>query len=189
MSLYVSPGSSENGGTPTVEVNARPTLNSYLITQRRHGRFVLPNGIHEEQDDRSTLESKEWGDPPFFTNAKRAAMLERGWIQSLTLIKGEKGLLTEKDGLERNVEVIEGHHEIPGIRHGVYTVIEIDKETNKQVGNPIDLPVKTQYEEWDFYIATQPVPFVPVPRGARGGSKKRRNKKSKKTRGKLRRKA
>ena len=186
MSLYVSPASSENGGTPNVRIR-RPDvedINLSLIMERRRRGFILPESILNKMKNRPALESRYWGNAPFFSNAKPAAMLERGWMRSLTLIKGQRGLLTIKDGPEMQVEVMESLHWVPESENNVYTVKDLSSlET-------FDLPLINRHEEWEFYIATKPVPFTPrVPRSGRGGSKKRKVKNGKKTRSKLRRKA
>jgi hypothetical protein len=175
MSLYVSPPSSENGGTP--KINARPEINLKLIQGTRKKRFIPPEGVFSQKEHRPTLESRYWGNAPFFTNAKPAAMLERGYIQSLTLIRGQRGLLTIKDGPEMQIEVVEGLHWVPESNNNVYTVKDLSSS------DIFDLPLISKHEEWEFYIATRPIPFIPrVPRGVRGGSTKRKNKRSK-TRG------
>jgi hypothetical protein len=182
MSLYVSPDSSENEGTPNV--NARPKINLELIKRTRKNGFVPPEGIFSKKENRSTLESRYWGNAPFFTNAKPAAMLERGYIRSLTLIRGQRGLLTIKDGPEMQIEVVEGLHWVPESNNNVYTVKDLSSS------DIFDLPLISRHEEWEFYIATKPIRFIPrILRGVRGGSKKRKIKRGKKTRNKLRRKA
>ena len=154
MSLNLSPTSSENGGTP---INARPEINLNLIKSTRKKGFVPPKGIFSNKENRSTLESRYWGNAPFFTNAKPAAMLERGWMRSLSLLKGQRGLLTIKDGPEVEVKVLEGLHYNLLTGKKFFTVIELGSSTRE----PIDLPVDSWHEEWDFYIPTKPIPFIP----------------------------
>ncbi len=179
MSLYVSPEGSENGVTP--KITARPKINLNIVQERRRQGFIPPKGVFENIEKRPTLESRYWGNAPFFSNAKPAAMLERGYIRSLTLIKGQRGLLTIKDGPEMQVEVIKALHWVPESNNNVYTVKDLSSL------DIFDLPLISRHEEWEFYIPTTAVPFVP--RGARGGSKKRKIKMGKKTRNKVRRKA
>jgi len=168
MSLYVSPDSSENGGTPNI--NARPKINLELIKRTRKNGFVPPEGVFNNYEKRTTLESRRWGNAPFFTNAKPAAMLERGWIRSREIKRGARGLLTIKDGPELEVKVIDGLHYNLLTGKGLFTVIELGSSTRE----PINLPLNSWHEEWDFYIPTKATPFVP--RGSRGGSTRKKNK-------------
>jgi hypothetical protein len=181
MSLNLSQTSSENRETPIVSV--RPKINLELIKKTRKNGFVPPEGVFNNYENRSTLESRRWGNAPFFTNAKPAAMLERGWMRSLSLLKGQRGLLTIKDGPELEVKVIEGLHYNLLTGKRFFTVIELGSSTRE----PIDLPLNSWHEEWDFYIPTKATPFVP--RGSRGGSIRKRNKKSKTRKMQARRKA
>jgi len=174
---FISEVSSE-GGTPLV--NARPQLNEELIGQRRAQGFVPPPGIFTSKGSRNTLESRQWGDPPFFINAKPASMLERGWLRAMNLLEGERGLLTLKDGPEILVKIVKGLHGAPGTNKKIYTV----KDLTDSKGEPFDLEASKRHEEWEFYIPVEAVPFVP----RQGGSKKIRNKRIKKSR-KMRRKA
>ena len=165
-------------------------MNLGLVNNTRNTRFVLPKGVLSKRVDPETVNSRF--NDGFFPNAKEASMLEMGWRQAERLEDfhaGNKGLLTFDDELGKYVEVIKGHHRISvtpkgGVIYG-YTFKEIDTEDSKPW--EWELPVRTRYTEWNFYLPTKPVPFVP--KASRGGSKKRRNKKSKKTRRNLRRKA
>jgi hypothetical protein len=98
-------------------------------------------------------------------------MLERGWIKSITVLAGRRGLLTIKDGPELLVKIVKGDHLNPVTYQRVYTVKNLADSTVP----PFDLAVNDRHEEWEFYIPVDPVPFVP-----RGGSKKTRRKKNKK---------
>jgi len=146
----------------------------------------------------------------FFTNAKKASMLEHGWRQA-GITNGINDIHIGATGILRfdasedpvmEVEVIEGHHRISvnpmgGVKYG-YTFKELGKEDSQ----PFELNNEDRGEKWEFYIRTTPVPFTPVdPLRARatgreecriaGGSKKGKVKKGRKTRKtrKMRRKA
>jgi hypothetical protein len=184
MSLNVSSSGSSSENASGADHNAKPTINLNLLKKRRNTGFNLPEGIHADEENRNTLESRYWGNAPFFINAKPAAMLERGWIRSNKLKKGTEGLLTIKDGPELLVKVVEGLHGNLLTGKQVFTVLELGRSSRE----PFDLPVDNWHEEWDFYISTKKVPFVP--KASRGGSKKRTIHKSKRSRGRtMRRKA
>ena len=166
MSLYISPNSSFEGDTATVPAaaavptavqvsNAKPQLNETLMDITHPHPSRIPPGTFTDYG-RSPVNSRRFLAPaPFFSNAKAASMLERGWMRSLTLVKGQRGLLTIKDGPEMQIEVIEGEHLVPEFKNGVHTVKEVGSSET------FDLPLISKDEEWEFYIATNPVPFTP----------------------------
>lgn len=167
--LFVSPLSSNGGLTP----EGKPELNERLIKLRRPVGFVPPAGMFKKVN-RQTVESRYRGHPPFFVNAKPAAMLEKGWIRSIEIRHGMQGLVTVDDGPSINVSVLSvklSHNRIE------YKMIDTD------TGEQFVLTSKNRYSEWDFYVRTAPVPFVP----RQGGSKKTRR--SKKMSRRMRRKA
>jgi hypothetical protein len=160
--LYVSPETS-SAGSENIPVNLKPEINLRLVEQNgRRGRRVVFNG-----NSRTPISSKGWGNAPFFTNAKPARMLERGWVRAIDkLTPGEKGLYTEKDGPESEVEVVEV---INNKKLHSYTL-------KNKAGNLFNANNSDRFEEWDFYYPTAPKPFIP----RRGGT--RRKSKSRKTR-------
>jgi hypothetical protein len=106
-------------------------------------------------------------------------MLERGWARSLAIRLYSQGLVVFDDGPEVKVTVMDIVRTINGTRYIM---------KNNSTGEEFTLHGRARYDEWDFYMATAPVPFVP--RSSSGGSKKTRSKrKSRKTRVKPRRKA
>jgi len=205
MSLYVSPESSENGGTPRVRtpktyINEKDgkekilnDINLGLVNQKRNIGFVPPEGVFNNKGHRTTINSSNQS---FFPNAKAASMLERGWVRTPFMKKGDRGLIVLKDGPEMEVEVIEGFRRIPigkDASGNIITVIECTvKEIGKEDGESYNFSFLYIRKEWDFYVRTAPVPFTPRAQGgAGGGSKKRKVKNSRKTRKtrKMRRKA
>ena len=213
MSLTGSPLDSENGGTPRVrkkktnvykvydDLNIEYNLddiNLGLLNQTRKTGFVPPEGIFSKREHRDTVNSRF--NDGFFTNAKAASMLERGWRQAELngepklddFRKGETGLLTIDDGPELEVEVIEGFHRIhvPVTPTTGWTVYGYTfKELGKEESQTLELLEKHRHSKWNFYIRTRPVPFTPLaPSRKRGGSRQRNVKKGRKTR-KMRRKA
>jgi hypothetical protein len=164
--LYISPPSSEGGLPDQVPTSVKPTLNEKSMNKKVYRRSVFPHGTFRK-NNRNTLESKEWGNTPFFTNAKPTSMLERGWIRSRNSLKpGQKGLYTVKDGPEVEVTVVSRGQVYNGNRRNS-KLYYIFLDSN---GNNINASEKDRYEEWDFYTATRPVPFV----RRRGGRKTRR---------------
>jgi len=162
--LYISPTSSENGTpvTPSSPILPKPTINLGKI---RNGNWnpplSVPQGTFTNDPSRLTLESKHYGDPPFFTNAKKASMLERGWVRANMIYPGQTGLYTMDDGPEAEV-IVQGSDD-----PRLYKFIADD--------GTVIRPVKQQrYGTWDFYSKTTPVPFVP-----RKGGKKRTQRKRK----------
>ena len=170
MALYVSPPSSSAGSNnlPPVnlgEVNLRPTLNESLMNTRLKRRLRVPNGVFSRKNNRNTLESRQWGNTPFFTNAKPTSMLEKGWVRSREKLKaGEKGLLTYNDGPQFDVEVVNRKLKVvKSVTWNIYSFKNND-------GKVFDLDDRDRFEGWDFYTPTNPVPFVPK----KGGKKTRR---------------
>jgi hypothetical protein len=138
----------------------KPTLNENLMNQRVRRRYIFPHGTFTRRNNRNTLESRVWGNSPFFTNAKSSSMLERGWVRSTDKLEtDQRGLLTQKDGPEVEVRLVMVK---PLVRGNKYKFITGD--------NTIIVKEDTdRFEEWDFYYRTTPKPFV-----ARGGAKKTR---------------
>jgi hypothetical protein len=168
--LYISPPGSEGGLPDPVPQNVKPTLNKTLMKKRVYRRPVFLHGTFRK-NNRNTLESREWGNTPFFTNAKPTSMLERGWIRSRSSLKyGQKGLYTVKDGPEVEVTVVSRGQVYNGNRKNskLYYVF-LDTS-----GNNIHASEGDRYEEWDFYTATRPVPFV----RRRGGTRKHKKRKT-----------
>ena len=168
--FYVSPPSSEGGLPDPVPQNVKPILNKTLMKKRVYRKKIFPNGTFEK-NNRNALPSRQLGNTPFFTNAKPASMLERGWIRSMDSLRvGQKGLYTIKDGPEIEVSVISRGEKYNGTaKNGVLQYVFLD--TN---GNNIDASEGDRYEEWDFYTATNPVPFVP----RKGGTRKHKKRKT-----------
>jgi hypothetical protein len=143
--------------------NAKPEINLRLVEQ--NGRR-LPAVIFN-QNSRRPVSSKQWGDTPFFTNAKPASMLERGWVRAIDkLTPGEKGLYAAKDGLESEVQVVEV---INNKRLHSYTL-------QKKNGDFINANNSGRFEYWDFYYPTAPKPFIPRRGGTRRKSKNRKTR-------------
>lgn len=165
--LYISPEVSSAGSENVLPVNLKPTLNKNLINMKSNRQEGFPNGTFSKRNTRTTLNSRTWGKPPFFTNAKPASMLERGWIKSRGYIRSNKpGLYTVKDGPEFEVKVLDAVDTDFGRYHGMmYTFETKSGETFKSGDN-------TRNEEWDFYYPTKAVPFSP-----RKGGTKRKNRK------------
>ena len=163
--FYVSPQTSSAGSENLSPVNMKPTINEKLMNKRSNMRKKFPNGTFSRRNNRNTLNSRQWGNTPFFTNAKPASMLERGWVRSSdNLLLGQTGLLTLKDGPEFNVKIVKKQLKlIAGTARFIYSFETNDKKV-------IDLDSRDRHEEWDFYTATNPVPFVP----RKGGRKTRR---------------
>ena len=168
---------------PQEAPTARPELNLNAV-QRGHpiAPLPLPAGLFNfNTNDESSVKSRHSGNPPFFPNAKAAKKLEQGWIQAADpLKKGQTGLYVEDDGPEINAKVIKvGHYEeIDGKFKLVYTLRATD-------GSVIQPSVRQRYYEWDFYLPTAPVPFVPGPREqpfTNGGKRKTRKRKAKRSR-------
>ena len=149
----------------------RPRINLNTISPRN--RRPLPDfPVNFTNTDRSPLNSKHWGNTPFFTNAKAASMLEKGWLRSMLPLQiGEKGLYTMKDG--PNIEVTVDDVILRPQKRARYIFIDSS-------GQEIEAVERDRFEEWDFYTSTTPVPFVPVKKT--GGTKKRKTykKRSKK---------
>jgi hypothetical protein len=111
-------------------------------------------------------------------------MLERGWVRSMTVLTGSKGLLAIKDGPEILVKIIRGGHLDPVTNEAVYTIRELGNSENK----PFDLAVNERGEHWEFYIPVEAVPFVPRQGGSKKSRKLKKSKNLKKSK-KMRRKA
>jgi hypothetical protein len=166
--FYVSPPSS-NGGLPE-SPSVKPELNERLIERKTYRGKIFPNGIFKK-NNRNTLNSKQWGNTPFFANAKPVAMLERGWKRSSDFLRpGQKGLYTEKDGDELEVTVMSRGQNFAN--NGNYAELKYTLRTKN--GNTIKASEEDRYEEWDFYTATKPVPFVP----RKGGTYKNKKRKT-----------
>jgi len=141
--------------------NARPQLNERLLTMSKRYPSRIPAGTFSHVPTRKPLHSKIWGNAPFFKNAKPASMLERGYVRSMgrKLVEGEHGLFTEKDGIEREVRVIDNPPDVYGRPN--YTFITV--ESNPAYKTLIYAPLNNRFEFWDFYTHTAPVAFVPRP--------------------------
>ena len=163
--FYISPVSSSAGSENASPVNLKPTLNKKLMRLTSSRRKGFPNGTFSKRNNRNTLNSRQWGNTPFFTNAKAASMLEKGWVRSRdNLHIGHKGLLTQSGGPEYQVKIVKKQLKlIAGTARFIYSFETNDKKV-------IDLDSRDRHEEWDFYTATNPVPFVP----RKGGRKTRR---------------
>jgi hypothetical protein len=182
---YVSPPSS-NGGLPE-SPSLKPTLNEESLDKvlKREPEFVKVLKTYPAfvPIKKSPLVSRIWGRPPFFRNAKPAAMLERGWIQPREyLVSGQKGLYTEKDGDEVEATV---KSRVRAVSKRIDYDGQWEYTLQTENGNFIKANEGDRYEAWDFYTATTPVPFVP----RKGGSKKRKSRKHRSKKRKTRRKA
>lgn len=155
---------------PKEPENLRPELNLNVVEHgQRRERPKFP-AIIGNLRKRPTLESKVWGDAPFFPNAKPASMKERGWRRSEmdTIQPGKKGLLVEKDGPEIEVTVLQNYDE-----NHMYKFVD-------ESGKVYDRYYSGRYDEWDFYIPIPAAPFKPIRRG--GYKKTRKSRKERKTR-------
>ena len=174
MSLNLSPVS--NNSSPVSNASSpilpKPTIN---IPGNNDGysrpRLAVPPGTFTNNTRRRPLTSKQFGNAPFFMNAKPASMLERGWIRANPgpILPGTKGLYTIKDGTEFEVTVEEPDKK---------KMYRFKADEDDTVIRPV---IDDRYEDWDFYIKTKPVPFVPR-KGGRKSRKARKTKKSKKSR-------
>ena len=84
-------------------------INLGLVNQKRNTGFVPPEGVFNTKGERTTINSSNHS---FFPNAKAASMLERGWVRTPFMKKGDRGLIVLKDGPEMEVEVIEGFNTV-----------------------------------------------------------------------------
>jgi hypothetical protein len=131
-------------GIPATDnTDARPTIITYL---RPFGKgYTPPPGVFPKYKRKTLNSGNKDG---FFSNAKRAYMLERGWKEEnkWLLEKGNSGLLAIDDGpeIEVTIEAVTRYKE-------VYTF----KDKNDNI---FDIP---SHEDWVFYTRTKPVPFVP----------------------------
>lgn len=144
----------------------RPTLKLNTIgVKNRRPLPGFPRGTFTNKANRPALNSKQWGNTPFFTNAKPASMLEEGWLRSaLPLYIGEEGLYMAKGGpkIEVTVENL---------------ILNAHPQTTKYIfldtsGGHIEADERDRFEEWNFYTRTTPVPFVPIKKS--GGNYKKR---------------
>lgn len=167
--------------TPRPEVNLNAVQRGHPIAP-----LPLPAGLFNfNTNDESPVKSIQNGKPPFFPNAKAAKKLEQGWIQAADpLKKGQIGLYVEDDGPEINAKVIKegSYRHVDGKFKLVYTLQFTD-------GSMIYPTVRQRFYEWDFYLPTAPVPFVPGPREqpfANGGKRKtRKTKRSRRSKTRL----
>jgi len=168
-----SPTNSENNNVEPVDPeNLRPEINLNAL-QHRRPKQAMPNGVFTEYND-NTLESKLWGNAPFFPNAKPASMKERGLriSESEYLEPGKKGVLIDNDGPELEVTVVE---DCSKNNNNIYKFVDASGIIHERRRNE-------RYEGWDFYIPTPAKPFVPIPRRRGGYKKTRKSRKQKKTR-------
>jgi hypothetical protein len=166
MSLYISPNSSFEGGTPIgaaaavpVAQNARPQLNEGLLDIRQEYPSRIPAGTFTEYGGAPVNSKPFFANPPFFSNAKAASMLERGLKRFIysRLSPGDQGLLVENDGPSTEVKVVRNPPDISGNNN--YTFLTVNPIPQK--GELIFAPARGIFHEWDFYTHTAPVPFVP----------------------------
>lgn len=170
------PQPSPEAPTARPEVNLNAVERGYPIAP-----LPLPAGLFNfNTNDESSVKSRHNANPPFFPNAKAAKKLEQGWIQAADpLKKGQTGLYVEDDGPEINAKVIKegSYRHVDGKFKLVYTLQFTD-------GSIIYPGIRQRFYEWDFYLPTAPVPFVPGPREqpfTNGGRRKtRKTKKAKK---------
>jgi hypothetical protein len=147
--------------------NAKPEINLSLVNTNGKRVPKFPAGTFSQRNHTTTLESKYWGNTPFFTNAKPASMLERGWVREMGQLKiSQKGLFVDKDGSEEEVQLLLINYKKSPERGRIFTFL--DKE-----GHTFDKDDTNRFEEWDFYSPTKPVPFTP----RKGGKKTRKSKK------------
>lgn len=176
MSGYISPVSSENESPRSPTFNAKPTLNEGLIGPTfERPPFNPPIPGYFGRYRYNPINSKQWGNTPFFSNAKRASMLERGWVRSdfNSLIPGQKGLLKLDDGPEMLIIVTD----VPMGGKLRITVKQLGTGGNKS--EPFDLFQSEQFSTWDIYLPTEAVPFIRRQEAqGEGGYKKTRGKKS-----------
>ena len=133
--------------------NARPRLNTRLLELEGSHPFRYPSPIANSVESRP-----DFKEPPFFPNAKPASMLERGWVRFTGKVLPEEGLLKINDGYEYNVRVLQRSPDISG---------NYRFQTEESV---MHVPAKGKSADWDFYIKTEPVPFVPRPAFPTGGA-------------------
>ena len=149
--------------------NLRPEINLNLVESGEKREPFRHPAIIGNRRKRPTLESRVWGNAPFFSNAKPTSMKERGWRRSEmdTLQPGKKGLLVENDGPEIEVTVLQNYDE-----NHMYKFVDAS-------GKIYDKYYSGRYDEWDFYIPIPAAPFKPM---RRGGYKKTRKSKNRSTR-------
>jgi hypothetical protein len=156
-------------------INLKPTVNVSRTSSKYIRPFPMNNNIFKglKLPHRKTESSKEWGDPPFFTNAKPARMAERGLerVEEQDIRPGTKGVYIVNDGNETEVTVEQGLHYSEDAQL-IYSL----RTTDGTLIKPLH---EDRFEHWDLYRHIKPIPFVP--RRRRGGSRKnrrtRRNKK------------
>jgi hypothetical protein len=152
-------------------INERPTLNLSPTSMRIVRRpSMLPN-VFRRSPMRNSESSRQWGDPPFFTNAKPARMAESGLerMEEQNIRPGTRGRYIVKGGKEADVIVKKGIHQDNGNR--VYLLKANDGTIIKPLHN-------YRFELWDLYRYIKPVRFVP--KKSRGGSRKNRKTRRKK---------
>jgi len=172
-----SPGS-QASAPPTF--NAKPTLNEGLMEQNGYRPRFNPRipGYYGRYgyNPYNPISSKQWGNAPFFPNARPASMLERGWVRCENfnlLIPGQKGLLKLDDGPEMLIIVTD----VPMGGKLRITVKQLGTGGNKS--EPFDLFQNQQFSTWDIYLPTEAVPFIRRQEAqGEGGYKKTRGKKS-----------
>lgn len=166
-----SPKKPENKNVEPVDPeNLRPEINLNALHYKRPNK-AMPRGVFTGYYD-NTLESRLWGNAPFFPNAKPASMKERGLrrAESEYLEPGRKGVLIDNDGPETEVTVLEDRS-----KNNMYKFVDAS-------GNIHERRPGERYEGWDFYVAIPAKPFVPIPRRRGGNRKTRKLKRSKRTR-------
>jgi len=174
--LENSPKSINNYSPKFNNLKNRPTLNEKLLNKRMYRPRLL------QSNQGNSLTSKHYGDPPFFTNAKPAAMLERGLVRNTDeLYPNDTGLYIISDGPELEVTVIKGGH-LRQDGNGVYSFLD------NNTGKIFEALVDERYEKWDLYNRTKPKKFIPKSKKfslfrpstwrRRGGSKKNKTRRT-----------
>uniref|UniRef100_A0A6C0DJP4 Uncharacterized protein n=1 Tax=viral metagenome TaxID=1070528 RepID=A0A6C0DJP4_9ZZZZ len=154
------------------QANAKPEINLSIVNTngKRVSRFP-PGTFTGRKNTNKTLESRHWGNTPFFTNAKATSMLERGWVRSRGQLKpSQRGLFVDKDGSEEEVDIMDIKYKPFPRRGRIFTFAD-------NSGIMFDKDENDRFEQWDFYYSTKPVPFTP-----RKGGKKTRKSRKRKTR-------
>lgn len=147
-------------------VNLRPEINLNVVNTNARRVTEFPEGTFSKRSG-TALPSRQWGYTPFFTNAKGASMLERGWVRAIGQLKPrERGLFVDKDGSEEEVQVLLINYKKYPERGRIFTFVDKD-------GKLFDKGDEDRFERWDFYYPTEPVKFVP----RKGGKKTRKIKK------------
>lgn len=154
MSLYISPNSSFEGGSPMpaampLTQNARPQLNESLMDVVKYQPPLFPAGVIPMNS------IGRWG--TYFGDAKDTSMREMGWDRYVgNLIRNQEGLLVMSDGTQVKVRVLSNYLDDPEY---IYRFITVNEDSSP--GKLISLNIQTRYSIWNFYTPIEPRHFNP----------------------------